>query len=252
MSNVPVFGADPEFLFIRNNKIVPAHEIVADGECGFGCDGHPATGEVRPGYSSNILEVLAKIERCIKMGDLKLKIGDKVDRMVAGHYKHNEPLGGHIHIAQEGIGGSRIWQPIAKALDLYLENCLEDILSDPDERRQRTNRGYGRTFEEDRGAVRTKGPHRIEYRSPGSWIVSPNLSYAYLYVAKAIMVVWKKGMRLPAVETYDQKLDALLDLVSRVKKITRSKDMEIGAEVLKEVLNERVDWNADMREEWIG
>ncbi len=130
-------GGDPEFVFIRKGALVAASDIIKDHACGFGCDGHSTIGEIRPGWSNDILDLMSKIESIIYQGNKKLELSSKIDGILSGHFKMGKPIGGHIHMAFPGLcqmDYESVRNNLCSLLDHYMEDCLEDLIAPTNER----------------------------------------------------------------------------------------------------------------------
>jgi len=93
-------GSDPEFVFSKNGRIVPAYQILHQAhplETDIGLDGAIATGEIRPQYSASIYQHISNILM------LKAEIQSICNRYqvdaVAPPLYQGKSLGGHIHIS---------------------------------------------------------------------------------------------------------------------------------------------------------
>ncbi len=256
-----VIGADPEIIFLnRDGDIIPANEIAHDRNSGFGHDGHPSTGEIRPGYSSNILEIIGKIENILLQAEHKLDLSSKISAIQCGHYKKNKALGGHIHLATPGHKVHRDYDKMAPYLDLLLEDCVEDLLAPNDERTTRISKGYGRKYRDHQEAIRVKEEERVEYRAPGSWLISPEVAYTYLYVAKITALLSYKNPDLmrevteaTRPKTLLRKRRLLKDVVTASRSIVKDDDTELGRDILTDVIAPTydIDWDEDIRKNWI-
>lgn len=255
-------GCDPEFVAEKDGQQLKLKNITnyRITEAGFGTDGHGGwgIGEIRPGQSSDLIKVLGKTEHILKEADQKFKLTEKVDKLLAGHYKYSRCIGGHIHLQ-----GSKIPQKaieLGGLLDYFADDCLEGLLANQKERltRKRSGHSYGLRADENLdAALREQSDDRIEYRTPGSWLLSPEIMYSYLYVGKACAILALKGWQInqfrfePIGQSKRLKRERLEELITTVGKITQAKDMGLGAEILLDTIKKgEPDWNADFRIAW--
>jgi hypothetical protein len=159
-------GCDPELVLRKNGKFVSASNYYKKN-ASFGLDGCNSIAELRPGYSESPIDLTAKIKIILEYGHEK----HPELEMFAGHYQDSYPIGGHIHLS---------CQPKPKLIDsldtvLY---SLSNVIDDKEQRTARENSGYGKI-----SAYRTK-EHGMEYRTPGSWCLSPSVTLVTLTLTK--------------------------------------------------------------------
>ncbi|KAB2953030.1 hypothetical protein F9B85_07140 [Heliorestis acidaminivorans] len=169
-----LLGADPEFMIknIRTDKLIPASRFFPlQGTVG--CDNRRSIGELRPAPKSSPYELTESIRSLL--GKASSKVKSKRFRLLAGSqpFRHF-PIGGHIH-----FGGIGLSFQLMRALDNYL--LIPLFLVEYKSTAIKRRRYYGYL-----GDIRIKGPGRFEYRSPGSWLVSPKITLAALSLAKIV------------------------------------------------------------------
>jgi len=173
MNTKMLIGCDPEFVYfdVKTNKFISADKMT-NSNSDLGCDGHVATGEMRPtakksakGVIAQIHELFAEAEQYTEMQ----KVG-----ILAGHYKFGKAIGGHIHMS----GFSMDMVQLSSIMD-SLFNPLSDLIDNIEERTSRKSSGYGSGY-------RSQGTNWIEYRMPGSWLLSPDVAYLNLGLAECI------------------------------------------------------------------
>jgi len=226
-----LLGTDPEFVFIGNEGLVSADIYYPRQNNGrhdnpeIGGDGHPKTVEIRTSPKSSPKEVVGEIKRIFTAHK------DDIPREYAwraGSFCAGKSLGGHIH-----FGDIRVEDGIITALDGIIGQVVT-LLEDTQEAKQRRATEYGK-----RGDIRVK-PWGFEYRTPASWIVSPEISLGVLALAKACVqeelaqdamcIRYLTGNRLQAVANIDrhsfmsvdksyflEKLPVLWDVISRYR-----------------------------------
>lgn len=243
-------GCDPEFILEDNGRVTPASRYLSL-ESAFGCDGANDIGELRPGYSEDLFEVIEKMRIIFDKAytgcaDLKRL------RWLSGHYKHGYSIGGHVHIAFPSAASKT--PLLSRYYDAYLSDCLSDLIDPLEERERRRSGGYGRRAGDSGGAIESKGANRFEYRTPGSWLISPSVSLANLSLAKIVTLGFLSGA-LPAKvprNTIAQKREAIEKLWSEVPDLPE--DLKAAHEYVHNVTHNPypIDWNADFKEVWLS
>lgn len=231
------FGADPEIVIEKDQRLLPAHKCLIF-ESDFGRDGNSSTAELRPHYGKNTIELVANIRRLIKDGVSKIKALQDC-RLLAGHYKYDLPIGGHIHIA--GFSGSM--DALGSRLDLVL-GTLSDCIDDLEEREARRADGYGSGW-------RTDTPHGgIEYRMPGSWLLSPHVAFLNLWLAEATTYAFVNKQETPF-KTLEE-LGGCEGLIAFAQEVKNVNNKEVFFAVADKVFsNLPLDWWGDVKEAWL-
>ena len=244
-----VIGCDPEFVLTRNNHFVPAHELFSSNlESALGCDGASDTGEIRPGCSGNVFDLTGRIMETLSCIDE----ADSEVRVLAGHFKFNRPIGGHIHFSFPKKVEKKDMFELAGCLDSFLIDCLSDLIDDVWEREARQNFGYGLKAKRSKCAVRINSDTHFEYRAPGSWLLCPKVALTNLAIAKTVVhqkVFSSLRRKHAAPQNEQEKRENLMNLLSRKEKIP--KDCWNASEIVEEVINSRLDWSRDIKEAWL-
>lgn len=224
-------GCDPELMCHRRGFYVPASNYFRQNSS-FGLDGCESIAECRPGISSSPIDLTAKLRTVIEYGHQKAPDIE----FYAGHYVDNHPIGGHIHF---GVPAD---PETTNSLDIVmysLSNCIDDKA----QRQRREKSGYGK-----RKAVRNK-EYGFEYRTPGSWLLSPAVTLVNLTFAK-----------LAVIAARDYKLD-LEDIKGRKHSDTFLKnlseyipaipnDCKEGLNLFPLLLESKIDWNQNILPNW--
>jgi hypothetical protein len=167
-------GADPEMLCHDGREVIVAGEVVGDEDSQFGVDGNGINFELRPNPSKDPLKIVSNIRDILLSHPEYSKYN-----FLAGSYKHNYALGGHIHF---GIKSDKIHQDTATPILSQYLGSLGILVEDKYEARaRRFNGGYG-GFSDNRAQ-----DHGFEYRTLSSWLTSPYIAAAFLCLAKTIM-----------------------------------------------------------------
>jgi hypothetical protein len=170
-------GADPEFVLLDPaGRLVSASRFLPPGGMA-GCDSVVRGGiktwplvELRPEPSAEPAEVVSSLRRL--MEEASRRIGGKSTIWRAGAWPvRGLPLGGHIHISGAALTADRL-----RALDLAVALPLR-LLEPPGAEARRPHYGTLGDFR--------RQPHGgFEYRTPPSWLVSPQLALGSLALAK--------------------------------------------------------------------
>ena len=174
-------GADPEFVCLDQfGKIIHASDVVDDDDetpSEFGHDGCESVFEVRPSPHVNPPTVINRI-RNIFLNSIRLHPELLQYRWTAGSVVNGHPIGGHIHFGISDYTNN--YQYIVSILDVYLGLPLL-LLEKVNEAKNRRKKSYGK-----KGDFRDPD-YGLEYRTPSSWLVSPQIAVAALCLAKTIV-----------------------------------------------------------------
>lgn len=224
-------GCDPELLCRLNGKFVPAFNYFKSNSS-FGLDGCESVAELRPGFSESPIDLTAKIKIILEYGHEKAPDME----FYAGHYVDEYPLGGHIHL------GLPPDNSLIDSLDtvLYsLSNCIDD----KNQRTKRERSGYGK-----RRAYRRQ-PHGCEYRTPGSWLLSPSVTLVTLTLAKlAVIAFTEDGLNLEQIKGRQHSATFLKNLKNDL--VTIPEDCYEGLKELDTLLNKRLNWEQNILPNW--
>lgn len=225
-------GCDPELICRVDGYFSPAHNHFRSASS-MGLDGNTDVCEIRPGYSESPIDLTAKIRTILEYGYDKCP---EIE-LYAGHYVDDYPIGGHIHFSVEPT------EEIVSNLDtvLYsLSNCIDD----KDQREQRNKYGYGsrKSYEEKH--------HGFEYRTPGSWLLSPATTLVTLTLAKlAVFAVTEDYIDFVELKGKQHSRKFLKNFVSYLQTIPP--DCEEGLTELQLLLNmENINWEENILYNW--
>ncbi|MCA0390092.1 MAG: hypothetical protein LCH52_16500 [Bacteroidetes bacterium] len=224
-------GCDPELILRLDGAFVPASKFFKRNSS-FGLDGCNSVAELRPGFSESPIDLTAKLKIIIGCGHEK----HPELEMFSGHYQSGYPIGGHIHLSVNP-------QPnIVDSLDTVLYS-LSDCIDDRAQRKSRENTGYGKRL-----AYREKS-HGMEYRTPGSWCLSPTTALVTLTLAKlTVIAVTEDGLNLKdfkknlSSRTFLRKLESML--------VTIPDDCQEGLTELTKLINKKLDWDQNILPNW--
>jgi hypothetical protein len=224
-------GCDPELICHRNGQFVPAHNFFKSNSS-FGLDGCESTAEIRPGFSESPIDLTAKIYTILDYGH------DKAPDLefISGHYVDDYSIGGHTHISIDPI------PEVIDALDIVLgsfSNCIDDKM----QRQKRERNGYGK-----RGAYRRKS-YGFEYRTPGSFLLSPSVTLVHLTLSKlAVVGVLEDKVDFNELKNRQHSCTFLKSLKHSLHTIPD--DCKEGLKELDTLLGKRLNWNADILPNW--
>ena len=169
--------------------------------------------------------------------------------LLAGHWKDNRPLGGHIHLS--GVDG--FGRQIVDALNAPLRK-LSDLVDDLAERDRREKAGWG-ARDGRKGTwrfikPRSNGENWIEFRVPGSWMLSPHIAHIHLWLAENIA---RSVMRDGAIKmTGLRKTDPYKGLIHFAESLPVGNDVKLFVKAAESVFKScPLDWGRPVWEEWL-
>jgi Phage phiEco32-like COOH.NH2 ligase-type 2 len=193
-------GADLEIELHRNGQFFPAHNLLSGLHTPIGVDGNTSTGELRPCLKTGgRVDSLFYFDKdspnapdsqglSVLLAQLARKL-DETFAVYAGSGCH-KPLGGHLHFSgvSPDIG-------FLAVLDRFIAIPLNEV-SNIQLRVERYY--YGRLSSVEVG----KSHGGFEYRSPPSWISTPDLAKGVLSIAWLLAQAQKHG-RISHFQTWD-------------------------------------------------
>ncbi|WP_170270054.1 putative amidoligase domain-containing protein [Heliorestis acidaminivorans] len=171
-------GSDPEFMLSLQpgHRMVPASRffprqglIGCDNRRAFGASDDLPLAEVRPEPADSVNEAMEKIRKALREAT-RLCPYANIAWMAGSEPYPGYPTGGHIH-----FGGIEPNNLILRALDQYLAFPL--LFLENREKAKQRRQFYGTI-----GDFRVKA-HGFEYRTPGSWLTTPELTRVALTLA---------------------------------------------------------------------
>lgn len=178
-ANPFLIGADPEFCFLDGEDIVNG-EGLPQGKLGWDHNGRVV--ELRPDPQHLASKLCADIFRTLNRREL---VPYRRYKWKAGAMAGGQPIGGHIHfdIPWRAAPGTITSQ--SRALDRMAEwfERLELFPSGECGARRREGR-YGHPNDIRGSGRRADGYARMEYRTPPSWLYSPDLAHLTLTAFK--------------------------------------------------------------------
>lgn len=177
-----LLGADPEFILrdkLTDRLIYPSGFIPKEGTFGYDERSERREGrlfplaEIRPEPDTCPLRLVNKIRWTMAAG-IKLIPYENIEWLAGSLHFARYQIGGHIH-----FGGIRITAQLLKALDNYLGIPIM-LIEDPETAAER-RKHYGGL-----GSFRLEPHGGFEYRTPGSWLVSPEIARGVLCLAKVV------------------------------------------------------------------
>lgn len=251
-------GADPEFMMFnsRTGKIVSAsNHFPREGMVG--CDNirmpnrtQRPVAEVRPKPDYSPIILTANIKQALNMANQMAPY--RGVRWVAGSQPGGGfSIGGHIHFSNIKINAS-----ILRALDNFVG--LPIFLIENPVPASRRRKRYGRL-----GDYRIKEYGGFEYRTPGSWLVSQNITLAILCLSKIVIsrYPWLPFNYLNTPEAqqafYQGNKDYFYPIVERlwshIETIDMYQEYRVHLDELHEMLINQSSWNetVDFRKAWM-
>ncbi|QGG46876.1 putative amidoligase domain-containing protein [Heliorestis convoluta] len=174
-------GSDPEFMLSLQpgHRMVPASRffprqgvVGCDSRRAFGASDDLPLAEVRPEPAQSANEAVEKIRAALREA-IKLCPYANIAWVAGSEPYPGYPTGGHIH-----FGGIDANNQLLRALDQYV--ALPLLFLENQDRAKQRRQFYGTL-----GDFRTKS-HGFEYRTPGSWISTPELTRIALTLASLV------------------------------------------------------------------
>lgn len=235
-------GCDPELVCTVDGAFVDASDYFSQ-YAPMGTDGCSSIAEIRPGYSESPVDLTAKIWKILGKAYEKYPELD----YYAGHYHFGYAIGGHIHFGALDPVNLKILKHIAindivKNLDVVF-TTLGLVLDDAEQRANRIRCGYGGST-----AFRTQS-HGFEYRSPGSWLLSPAMTLITLSLAKVIAVnTIEHKLNFKELKSGRHNRIYLRKIGDIVKEIP--KDCYEGIDELTQLTDREIDWEVPILQNW--
>ena len=224
-------GCDPELVCRVNGQFTSASNYFRF-RSSMGLDGNEEIAELRPGFCTSPIDLTAKIRTVLEYGheqnpDLE---------MYAGHYVDDYPIGGHIHLGVEAT------LDIIDGLDIVLSS-LSNVIDDEEQVIQRRESGYGK-----KKSYRNKS-YGLEYRTPGSFLLSPTIALVTFTLAKlTVVAVTEDELVFDSLKERDDPHAFLSKFKSYLKTIPE--DCEAGLDALEELLSKEINWGEDILPNW--
>ena len=224
-------GCDPELICRRDGEFISADDYFK-ANSSFGLDGCDNTAEIRPGYSESPIDLTCKIYQILEYGHSK---ADELE-FYSGHFVDSNAIGGHIHFSVNAEA------KYIAALDVVL-GSLSNCIDDKDQKLKREQSGYGKP-----GAYRTKC-YGFEYRTPGSFLLSPSTTLVTLTLAKlALLGVMEDNLNFVELKNRQQSCTFLKNLKHYLHTIPD--DCKEGLKELDLLISKKWDWNQDILPAW--
>lgn len=182
--SVPMLGMDPEFLLLRENRMVVPASLFLDRNGEAGCDSIRQGGrriypvaELRPSPSAEPRELIRHLMHAFKRAS-SLITDRSLIWCAGGMPVKGIPLGGHIHFSSVVLNFE-----LLRALDNYLALPIA-ILEDPRSAGRRPRYGY-------LGDFRLQPYGGFEYRTLPSFLVSPMIAKGVVALAGLIALRYR-------------------------------------------------------------
>lgn len=250
-------GADPEFMIAnsKNNKMIPASDFFPrDGLVG--CDNiripsrqQRPVAELRPKPDTSPLILYENIKLALEQAN-KMVPYKNIKWLAGSQPFSGYSIGGHIHFSNLKLNNH-----ILRALDNYLGLSIF-LIENPTTAVRRRHK-YGQLAE-----FREKDHGGFEYRTPGSWLITPEITLAVLCLAKIVSSNYKKLNRnvfvnLEAHRAFyngDQQYFRPLfeDIWGDIQALDSYKEYKNELQVIRDMITENKTWNEkqDIRKAW--
>lgn len=256
-SSNAVLGADIEFVLRHTSGryVLASSFLPKKGNVGHDAiwirghrQKHPL-GELRPDPTEDPLQLYKHIKQCMKKGIATIN-RSSIQWLAGGKPLKGFPIGGHIHFSQLTFTSK-----LLRALDNYLTLPLF-LLESKESLSRRPKYGFI-------GDYRAQFHGGFEYRTPPSWIVSPEITKAVLCLAKVISNDYNKLVWMPLnlysvqAKFYSNNKDDLYaigdDIWSELKKRCPSYEKyEATLDQFYSFIRNKYEWNEydDIRKTW--
>lgn len=256
-----VLGADPEFI-LRNRRtgrtvsaarFFPRWGVVGLDRACFKRNGvwiYPLA-EVRPPPSPDPLELVENVRRAIAKAASAVR-GHRISFEAGGTKLRRFTIGGHIHFSNV-----RLSTDLLQALDNYLALPVLLLENPVSSRLRRPRYGY-------LGDWRPQPHGGFEYRTPGSWVISPQYAAAVLCLAKAVAQDYPLLRRNVFLSVANQKAFYAADkpilrpyffpLWHDLEKSSVAREFRQHLELFYEMISEERRWNerVDIKKRWLA
>ncbi len=224
-------GCDPELICRINGSFTPAHKYFKNNSS-FGLDGCESTAELRPGYSESPIDLTSKIYQVLEYGHSKAPDLE----FYSGHFVDDYAIGGHTHFSVSPDNN------LIEGLDTVL-GSLSNCIDDKHQKQKRERTGYGK-----KGAYRSKH-YGFEYRTPGSFLLSPSTTLVHLTLAKLTVIgVKEDNLNFTQLKQRQHSCTFLKNFRNYLKTIPD--DCTEGLKQLDLLLKRKVNWNQDILPNW--
>lgn len=252
-----LIGTDLEFMLrsprgkmVLASKYLPRSGPVGCDDRSLNLDGERfPLAEIRPGPARSPGELMGNIRRTLQ--EAAGLITGKNVQWVAGSMPFPRfPIGGHVHFSDVNFSSR-----LVKALDNYVGFPVMMIEAGQTAVKRRPKYGF-------LGDVRFKDHGGFEYRTPGSWLVSPEIAEAVVHLAYLVVMHHREldadlfvrpGMQRLFYRAYKQELRPHFDRVWRSIEATSTyKQFKSSLSVIPEMVRQGIAWNeaADLRQSW--
>ena len=257
-------GCDPEFvLYDEDGAAIRADDLPLNCSDLFGRDGGGGPFEVRPSPSNNTLIVVENIRNIFStavrvmppLKDYVWKAGHCPSWNKGSRRTYSFVCGGHIHVGGVDLGQLDLAE-LVHDLETVIMRGLSKLVDDPAQvEKRRPNYGRAESYRVQEAYEGGRQTTRFEYRTPGSYLISPQVTFLNLLLAKVVTKsfldhTYPYARRTPS----DPKtiLKGIWDVMCALPENTHTKDIKFGIPVLWSLISKswKVDWDVDFRKNW--
>ncbi len=250
-------GADPEFMLYntKSGKMTPASQFFPR-EGVVGCDALRSPNrqsrpiaELRPSPAYSPLKLFSNLEEALYMAH-KMAPYKNIKWLAGSRPFQGYSIGGHIHFSNVELNNH-----ILRALDSYLGLPIFLLENQATAVKRRTKYGFLADF-------RTKSYGGFEYRTPASWLVSPEIAVAILCLGKIVTSNYLHLTRncflgFDAQRAFyegDQEYlkSKFRDIWSDIQKLEMYHTFQFELQVIPDMINNNLQWDEkeDIRKSW--
>ena len=250
-------GADPEFMLsnARNGDMIPASQFFPR-EGVVGCDSirmpnrqQRPIAELRPKPDYSPLQLLSNLDQAMREAN-KLVPYRNVKWLAGSRPFSGYSIGGHIHFSNIDLNNH-----ILRALDSYVGLPLFLIENQTTAVKRRNKYGFLADY-------RVKEYGGFEYRTPGSWLVSPQIAAATLCLGKIVASNYLRLSRNCFISTGAQKAfyegdqvylrNQFNDIWADVQSLEMYNEYKDQLQVIYDMVKNNIKWEEkeDIRKAW--
>jgi hypothetical protein len=208
-------GADPEFCVKRGDRNLYAEDYFGgrpdEGE--IGSDGRGQVFELRPPPSKNPLDIVCSLHDILSAESSNNKTFQNSNWIASPYHGFFGGMGGHIHFGTKGLidhdNSNRKFKQLIQILDAFL-GSVSVLVEDSKKAKVRRNNDYGYASD-----YRFQS-HGFEYRTPSTWLHSPQVAASILCLSKTIGDAYLNGHKIELYED-PETICSFINDVNKVK-----------------------------------
>jgi hypothetical protein len=250
-------GADPEFMLAnaKNGRMIPASQFFPR-EGTVGCDNirvpsrqQRPVAELRPKPDYSPLQLFSNLKQTLQLANV-LSPYKNIKWLAGSQPFDGYSIGGHIHFSNVDLNNH-----ILRAIDTYVGLPIFLVENQTTAIKRRKKYGFLADF-------RTKDYGGFEYRTPSSWLVSPEIATAVFCLSKIVVSNYLQLTRNCFISVEAQRAfyegdqnylkNYFDDLWADIKKLSMYKSFSGELQLIEHMINNDIHWDerADIRKAW--